>query len=368
MMARGMIGERGRLPEDNRAVQMRPATRAVVGLPAFADDAGDRYGARREKAATGQAPAGRVYSRAMPVSRGLYVLRYLSAGDDAVPPRIVASFAPDSAADSRFYYGPDIQDGVMRRPGDAVIVSATDETVVVVTIFVEGMSRDDAVKLKLDRLDRPGEREPVGREFDERDAEASPVRAVRPAAAASGFSAETAEPATLPVFLSGHIAYRGDITVRAGHWLGERGGREGIEGFTVHWPRRPIGVDIGYSCEVAEVGVVPETLTGDFVGTRKRMLPVVAVSFQLRDERAGHYELELEAAFRDGSVVKASGHQVSARAREGASALVGLLLRVHEVRASRSNGVANGHEAGGLQSGRVKLYRGNASSRMPVED
>lgn len=308
-------------------------------------DARTRFSGVADAVVGGPRAGGRVYARAMPVSRGLYALRYLAAEDGRVPPRVVASFAPDSDPAAQLYYGPDNPDGVLRGPGDAVVVSVSSDSIVVVTIFVEGNARNDGVKLKLDRLDRVTDKD---------------EGAVR-----RDVGRKASLPEALPVFVSGHIAYRGDVTAKSGDWLGDAGAQEEIEGFAVHWPRRPIGVDIGYSCEVAGVGEVPETLTGDFVGTRKRMLPVVAVSFRLRDEKAEQFTLELQAAFKDGSIVNVSGQEVSARARDAVSSLVRLKLLVRKS-AQVADAVVNGDDRaqGGVQSSRVKLYRGSSGGRF----
>ncbi|MFD2252730.1 hypothetical protein FHS82_004154 [Pseudochelatococcus lubricantis] len=328
-----------------RAIDMARRQRAPVDTAPI--DARARFNGGVDVATAGSSRAGgRVYARAMPVSRGLYALRYIAAEDGGVPPKVVASFAPDSDPGARLFYGPDNADGVLRAPGDALVVSVASDSVVVVTIFVEGAARNDGVKLKLDRLDR----------VTDRDESALRQSAGREAGASEA----------LPVFMSGHIAYRGDVTTRTGEWLGEPSAQEDIEGFSVHWPRRPIGVDIGYGCEVAGLGEVPETLTGDFVGTRKRMLPVVSISFRLRDEKAEQFDLELEAAFRDGSLVKVSGREVSARARDGVSPLVGVRLLVRKLRASDVEGKGPNGVPAGIQSGRVKLYRGSSGGRLSV--
>lgn len=317
-----------------------------------------RYSGRRELAvapAVGEPPspvvaggnrvqASRVFARVMPVTRGLYALRYLSADDAAEVPRITVTFAPDTQGVQTFW-GPNTTGGVLREPGDAVVISSEADASIVVTIFVNGAAKEDRVKLKLDRLDRIS------------DADQSLIQKLEE----KPVSASEVQDDILPVYLSGHVAHRGDVVATSGKWLGARGGSGRIEGFTVHWPGRPIGVDIGYDCVVSDYGAIPETLTGDFAGARQRGLPITSVSFRLRDEKASQYELHLEAAFDDGSVVRATGQEVTANGKTHNEAITGLCLLVRKRNIDVSNKDNNKRDDIGLQSGRVRLYRGGVS-------
>lgn len=289
--------------------------------------------------------ASRVFARVMPVTRGLYALRYLAADDVAEVPRITVTFAPDTQGVDLFW-GPNTTGQVLREPGDAVVISSEADASIVVTIFVNGAAKEDRVKLKLDRLDRIT------------DADQSLIQKLeeRPA------SVREIQDDILPVYLSGHIAQRGSVVATSGKWLGTRGSGSGrIEGFTVHWPGRPIGVDIGYDCIVSDYGAIPETLTGDFAGARQRGLPITSVSFRLRDEKASQYELHLEAAFDDGSVVRATGLEVTANGRTHAEAVTGLCLLVRKRTIDVSTKNNDKRDDLGLQPGRVRLYRGGVS-------
>ncbi|MGV6875747.1 hypothetical protein ACUSIJ_24045 [Pseudochelatococcus sp. B33] len=297
---------------------------------------------------TGNKPqTSRVFARVMPVARGLYALRYLSADDAAEVPQITVTFAPDTQGVETFW-GPNATGPVLREPGDAVVISSEADASIVVTIFVNGAAKEDRVKLKLDRLDRIS------------DADQSLIHKLeeRPA------NVREVQDDILPVYLSGHIAQRGDVVATSGKWLGARGGSGRVEGFTVHWPGRPIGVDIGYDCVVSDYGAIPETLTGDFAGARQRGLPITSVSFRLRDEKASQYELHLEAAFDDGSVVRAAGQEVTANGKTHKEAVTGLCLLVRKRNSNASNKDNNNNNKRddiGLQSGRVRLYRGGVS-------
>lgn len=292
----------------------------------------------------GKSQASRVFARVMPVTRGLYALRYLSAGDIAETPLITVTFAPDTEG-VELFWGPGTTARVLRQPGDAVVISSEADASIVVTIFINGAAKEDRVKLKLDRLDRISDADQsLIRKLDEKPANVSEVK-----------------DDILPVYLSGHIAQRGDVVATSGKWLGTRGGPGRIEGFTVHWPGRPIGVDISYDCVVSDYGAIAETLTGDFAGSRQRGLPITSVSFRLRDEKASQYELHLEAAFSDGSVVRTTGQEVTASGKTQNEAVTGLCLLVRKRDIDASAKDNNKRDDIGLQSGRVRLYRGGVS-------
>lgn len=286
---------------------------------------------------------GRAVAKVMPLGRGLFVLRYVSSGAASVVPRVAINFAPDVEV-GQFIWAPDISGGVLRKIGDAVVILSPADSSLVVTIFLEGEAREDAVKLRLERLDQLSKAD----------------RVLLGETEGLGSVVNSSEGDFLPVYLSGHLSHRGDVMMPSGQWLGGKGAQEQIEGFTVHWPRRPIGVDIGYGCTVAGLGRVPETLTGDYAGTRRRGVPVTSLFLHLRDEKADQYELFLDASFSDGTSVKVSGQKVTARGQDPSSFLVGVCVLVRGKPVVQMGG-SLASQPSGLQSGRVKLYRGNAS-------
>lgn len=245
----------------------------------------------------------------MAVSRGLFCLRYVGADDPASPPLVSVHAAPGFDDDIRVFCGPDLPTRLMRHPGDVLVISASRRATLVVTIFVSSEAAADNVKLKLERLDRSqGEDEAVS---------------------------ETAQPATetvpdsiLPVAMGGHIERVGDVSVAPGAWLGSRRGSRSIEGFALTWEGRPTDVDVLYGCVVAELGRMPEALTGGFVGTRGRGLPMTGVSARLVGDQAAEYELKVEAAFADGSVIGPSAGVVDLATAEGTEPIVGLRFLV----------------------------------------
>lgn len=255
----------------------------------------------------------RVFARAMPVPRGLFALRYLAADDERNPPRVSVHIGPDVTGNVSLLFGPGAEDGVMRRPGDAVVVSASGDAVIVVTIFVGEYALSDGVKLKIDQLDKVSSR-------DDQLVRASAEQKKKP----------TDHSEEMPIYLSGHIQRRGDVSLAAGEWLGGRSSRQRIEGFAVHWPRRPMGVDIEYDCSVSGQGRMPEALTGGFVGTRARAMSIDGISLRLIGENAASYKLQAEAVFTDGTIIRSAAAELVAAPKDPDATLVGLSVHVHK--------------------------------------
>lgn len=302
---------------------------------------GERSVALRRNTAVGTASGRRALARTMQINRGLYALKYLAAHDVGTPALVTVAFAPDSEG-GEFFWAPDTQPGVLRQPGDTVVMSSLGSSLLVVTIFLLGPASEDTVKLKLDRIDGLSERD---------------IAAVKGSGATQPVQVpDQPDEEIEPIYLSGHIAYKGDMTAAPGKWLGSPEEREQIEGFTVHWPRRPVGTDISYGCTIGGRAVGAETVTGDFTGTRKRGLPLTSIFFRLRDEGAERFELQLTAAFSDGTIIKDSGQNVSASGNSALAFLVGVCLLLQRKKLYYGDDKPKADDSR-LHSGRTRLYR-----------
>ena len=153
------------------------------------------------------------------------------------------------------------------------------------------------------------------------------------------------------VYLSGHVEMIGDTECAAGGWLGQQGGQARVEGFAVHWPNRPMTVDISYGCTVAGIGDTPPSLSGGFVGSRKRMAPITSFWMDLKGPDADAYELSYKASFsQSGNFLGRQGQKLTGIA--GRDFLVGLQVSVvsqHQKKEPNKFGDATD----------VKTYRGN---------
>ncbi|CAH1658367.1 conserved hypothetical protein [Hyphomicrobiales bacterium] len=275
----------------------------------------------------------RVFSRMIKLSRGLFALRYLAAEDGRQPPAIGVQTGPRSRKALTIVGGPDSEEGFLSKPGDAAVLVSQGDAIIVVTTYVGKHAISDGVKLKLDQIDR----------LNARDSEllrmAGPQRVkVIP------------QERRVPVFLSGHIQGIGALSLKAGQWLGEARSSHGIEGFAIHWPRRPVGVDIAYGCAAVGGSLTGETLTGDFVGARGTGGAVESLFVRLVGEKAGQFALDAEAVFADGRHVVSSSQALEARAGAGSAPLVALSVAVlGSLQLGAREALGARHEAGLLQ-------------------
>lgn len=286
--------------------------------------------------------SGRVFARAMAVPRGLFCLRYIDADDPSAPPLVSVHPAPGFDAHIKLFGGPDQAERLMRRPGDVLVIASSDNATLVVTIFVGSAAAGDNVKLKLERLDRAPE------EADETETETT--------------AAEPPVPNLLPVALSGHLGTVGDVSLTPGAWLGSRRGRRAIEGLSLGWEARPLDVDILYGCVVEELGRMPESLTGGFVGMRGRGQPITGFSARLVGDRAELYQLEVEAAFADNTNVGPLVAPVDISAPGESVAIVGLRVLV---KAREQENKGSGHRVASDPIGRKPAERRGANTRKP---
>ncbi|MBS7697987.1 MULTISPECIES: hypothetical protein [unclassified Chelatococcus] len=286
----------------------------------------------KETVAGVDAEPARVFSRMIKLSRGLFALRYLAADDDRKPPAIGVQTGPGSRGTLTIIGGPDSEEGFLLKPGDAAVLVSRGASLIVVTTYVRQHALSDGVKLKLDQIDR----------LNARDSEL--LRAASPHRAKA-----VHQERRMPVSLSGHIEGIGTLSLKAGQRLGELGSGKAIEEFAIHWPRRPVGVDIAYGCAAVGGGLAAETLTGDFVGARGAGGAIGSLFVRLVGERAGEFTLDAEAVFADGRRVVSTSQGVEAE--EGPAPLVALSVAVLGPLQLDARGTLEARDEAGLGQG-----------------
>ena len=207
-------------------------------------------------------------TRTLTLGPGLYVVRFLcrAAGETPAATLAPADGCPEGAVEIA---GPRVAGTVtLERFGDlaGVHVRGAGAGLAIGVMLPPGFP-DRAVDINVERV------EPVPDGLAARGSEDSLVR------------------------VSGHVERAGDRGAAPGGWLGDPTGRARVEGFAIHWPDRPADVELSYSCEVAELGALPAAGPGEFVGTRRRALPIRALRVDLAGPGAAGYALRVDAAF-----------------------------------------------------------------------
>jgi hypothetical protein len=173
------------------------------------------------------------------------------------------------------------EDGWLAGPDDAALVrvSAAQAQILVTIYQSPGQAAEAAPRLQVLRLSP------------------EPAQTTRPAAAPipqavnSGAAPE----------LVAHVARMGDIAVKLGEWVGERGSKNWIEGFGIA-PRDGIALgDIEYQAVLGRGWLSPWIEGGKFCGSRGMALPVLGLRVRLRGAAADAYECRYSATFVDGT-------------------------------------------------------------------
>ena len=120
-----------------------------------------------------------------------------------------------------------------------------------------------------------------------------------PPAAANAASADVRRRADIVA----HVQRAGDVPGKIGEWVGTRGSRQWIEGFSLA-PRDGVKpADIEYQAVLGRGWLSPWIEGGKFCGSRGMALPLLGLKVRLKGEAAKTHECSYSATFVDGSSV-----------------------------------------------------------------
>ncbi len=184
-------------------------------------------------------------------------------------------------------------DGWMSGFGDAALVRVTGgPAYVLLTIYqAPGKTAENAPHLQV--LPLMGDVVPPTGQI------AGPVAAL----SASETAILPAPAAPKVVDVVAHIQTRGDVGVRFGEWLGDRGSKHWIEGFGIA-PSQGIALtDIEYQVVLGRGWLSPWAEGGQYCGSRGMALPILGLRARLRGAAAEAFTLRYSASFLDGTMV-----------------------------------------------------------------
>lgn len=261
-----------------------------------------------------------VVSKINVLEPGMYIFRYASPTPIDALVCFTLQATPLGKGVIDFFPAEGVTKNTLAKLGDCLIARVKNgATGVLITEYRQTDSNDLRVDLRIDRIDTS---EAII---------AKPKVAQLPVA-------ESVTPVSLTI--GGHIERLGDTEIQ-GDWLGNPQGQARIEGFSVEWSDRPAGIDLAYQCSVRNIGQLPAVLSGNFVGTRRRAAPIIAVAFALVGPRTEEFQLIGEAVFAGGEPQPII-HGEELRGPTGTEQLVALRLAVlplktqNEINAARS--------------------------------
>jgi hypothetical protein len=277
------------------------------------------------------------------IDRGLYLVRYATAEDAALPPKIALAPEPGSERLLQLIAPPD-EEPTLWRPGACLVVRASAPG----RIIVEATPQDDSI---------------------------SAAASVRVEPLTQGRSEQQEAPPWTPherpfdpesFALTGHVAGLGDIRVSADEWIAGPSAPSRIEGIRIDWDGKPEDLELRYSVTTAKPQVISQRLMdlGDFAGTRGKALALVGLAFELACPDALNVEFLVEAIFLGSPVIRRSGKRVFLSGPTGREPLVGLKVAVQKVGEQVAAQPLTPLRPKGAD-GRVRVFRGRPNAARP---
>ena len=240
---------------------------------------------------------------AITVNRGLFLLRYATGAASGRSPFAVVRPASASAAYIEVISPPGVVAGFLSGPGDFAIVRAEQSGNLLVKIVAQNPGDPLEASLRIE-----------------------PVSGGQKVAAAGAVIA----PATQgPPTVLAHVSRRGDVETAMGTWIAGPHAPAPIEGLEVRGAL-PDGLAIELQPLLATNP--PRWLDwsgpGNFVGTRRRALPLAGLRMRLSGAAAGNFEIAASGLFLGSPVLNRRGREVEFVSAAGVDPLVGLQIEL----------------------------------------
>ena len=245
------------------------------------------------------------------IDRGLFLIRYEGADDNAPPPKVTVASDPIDDKNVSLLLDPDSAEAVLWQPGSALVVRAAAFSRL--SIEVESL-RDSGSTVASVKVERLSQGEPMAEVEPRRQAISAPL--------------------DLTDFkVLGHVAGAGDVVVGANEWLAGPSGPARIEGISINWTGRPKDFDIRYAVKLARPQPISGRMqsSGTFAGTRGRALPVVGVVIEMGGQAASNYQFTVEAVFLGSPIMYSNGTRVALSGPTGREPLVGLRVNLEQI-------------------------------------
>ena len=146
------------------------------------------------------------------IDRGLFLVRYAAAEDEARPPKVKVSVDPSRDNDILLVLHPDHADATLSQPGSCVVVMATRPGELIVEVTPSRRNGSSGATVKSEPLTQGA---------------AEPAQTFEPTLAGSGLR------------VLGHVAGIGDVFAGAQEWLAGPSAPSRIEGIAIEWPDKP---------------------------------------------------------------------------------------------------------------------------------
>lgn len=274
------------------------------------------------------------------IDRGLFLVRYAAAEDEATPPKVTVAPDPASTRSISLLTHPDESEAILWRPGACFVVRALKPGTLVVEVTADPNGSSTAASVRVETLTQGGAH--------------SSTRSTR--------SAESPHVSLESFSLIGHVAGIGDVRVKPKEWLAGPSAPSRIEGISIEWSEKPADLAIRYSVTTAKPQTISQRMVeiGGYAGTRGKALALVGVALELSGHAASGMQFNVEATFLGSPAVQHIGPRISLSGPTGREPLVGLkigLERAGAEKQARHSSNGNGTEK---TVNRVRVFRNRA--------
>jgi hypothetical protein len=280
------------------------------------------------------------------INRGLFLVRYAAAEDEARPPIVKVSSDPASNKDIRFLLHPDHNEAVLWQPGTCLVVRGMAPGKLSVQVAPAEEDGSAAATIRIEPL--------------------SQGKAAVPLVKAKGRNRLPHHPSDVRIL--GHVTGIGDVLVNANEWLAGPSAPSRIEGISIDWPGKPPNLDIGYAVKTTK----PQSTSGrkmqlgTFAGTRGKAMPIVGLMFELSGPAAAELQLSVEAIFLGSPAKRITGKRVVATGPTGREPLVGLRLAVENIAAVARRPTKSSASKSARSAGHVTVFRSRHKHNQPA--
>jgi hypothetical protein len=283
------------------------------------------------------------------LDRGIFIVRYATAEDEAFPPKVKVTAAPGSDDAISAILHPDEREAVLWQPGSGLVIQALDAGRLLVEVTPTRAKGSASATVKIETLTQGKPAVEIDTSDDWETSE--PGRA--------------AEEIPQDLRVLGHVAGRGDVLVGANEWVGGPSAPSRIEGIAIEWPGKPRDLTVRYAVRTARSNLGSETPVelGAFAGTRGRALALVGVLIELSGPAAVGYELAVDAVFLGSQATSARGQKIVLAGPTGREPLVGIRLRIEQIVEPSELKSAPVRTSKPQPSGRVRVFRSTGTNR-----
>jgi hypothetical protein len=271
------------------------------------------------------------------IDRGLFLIRYATADDEARPPKVTVAPDPAFKRSISLLTHPDEDEAVLWRPGACFVVRALKPGTLVVEVAAGPDGSSTAASVRVETLTQGG---PAPKPRAMRSAEARPVNL-------EGFT------------LIGHVAGIGDVRVNPGEWLAGPSAPSRIEGISIEWSKKPADLAIRYAVTTAKPQTISQRMVelGGYAGTRGKALALVGVAVELHGHAALGVQLNVEATFLGSPAIQRIGPRISLSGPTGREPLVGLRIGLERTGAEKRTKPSPNGNGTDKTINRVRVFR-----------